>query len=88
MLFGGLWYFAEATSRCAVATLLGEVFLGVDEFVVGGAVGFALAARTVFSHPELVELLHDWSDECGVVGEDTGLEVAAIFAFRAEACSG
>lgn len=62
--------------------------LGIYEFVVGSAVGFALAGGAVIPDPKLVELIDDRSDEFGIVSKDAGFEIAAVFAFGSEAGSG
>jgi len=38
--------------------------------------------------PDIVELVHDGVDDAFFVGDDSGFEVAAVFALCAEACSG
>ena len=44
--------------------------------------GFPLARLAVPSNPELVELLHERTDNCWIVRKNTRFEVAAVLGFR------
>ena len=41
----------------------------------------------MFANPNRIELVHGLLDQFGVVGEDSGLEVARAFTFHANACT-
>lgn len=52
------------------------------------AKGFPFAGLAVLSYPYIIELVHGLLNQIGIVGEDSGLEVAGAVAFHADACAG
>ena len=49
---------------------------------------FPFAGLAVLSYPYIIELVHGLLNQIGIVGEDSGLEVAGAVAFHADACAG
>ena len=46
-------------------------FRSSDELVIGGTIVFSLARVAVAFNPERIELVHEWTDEAGFVGQNS-----------------